>query len=299
MEKAVTKKTAWMIRSDGVEVPVITHVYANKEETDELLALAYFLWVNDTDSREIVSEFLDNWAYHTFANGVDTWTFEERTDNNIPKIILTAIKNAVNDYVSAKPYRIFIDDGAKYDFVRIVTEQSTLLSTAILEKDSDWEPYEIEPLDGTDLVDTLSQRFLRARYGGRYDTVPGCRDMYFRISSVGFDWFPIIRDFVINYADPIETVTIVKDFESTGCEKYYVDFNNRPYNKMPVSDFWAGNGCTNYLGKSEADSSLNVREVLANEGAVQQLRRLRMNYGRVRRMIELFKHKEETLLSDE
>jgi len=155
------------------------------------------------------------------------------------------------------------------------------------------------PIDGTDLVDTLNQRFLRARYGGRYDTAPGCRDMYFRISSVGFDWFPIIRDFVKNYVDPIETVTVVRDFESTGCEKYYVDSNNCPYNKMPVSVFLEGSGCTNNLGKSEADSSLSVREVLANGGAVQQLRCLRMNYGRVRRRIEILKHKEETHLTDE
>ena len=50
MENAATKKTAWMIRNDGAEIPVTTHIYANKDETDELLALAYFLWGHDHGS---------------------------------------------------------------------------------------------------------------------------------------------------------------------------------------------------------------------------------------------------------
>jgi len=45
-------------RTKTMENAVTKHVYANKDEIDELLALAYFLWVNDTDSREIVMDIL-------------------------------------------------------------------------------------------------------------------------------------------------------------------------------------------------------------------------------------------------
>jgi phage pi2 protein 07 len=276
MEQAVTRETAWMIRNDGVEIPIITHIYADKDETDELLALAYFLW-NDYDSKQTVCEFLATWVSNALLSRRKPETFTQHE-----------IANAIKDYLSSKPYRIFPER-----FATIIAHYNSTFYPIYYGK------FLTLPLDGTDLVDTLNQRFLRARYGGRYDTTPGCHDMFFRISSVGFDWFPIICNFVKNYVDPIETVTIVRDFESTACEKYYVDSNNRQYNKMPYSDFLNGSGNTNYLGKSEADSSFNVREALANGGGVQQLRCLPMNYGRIRRMIEILKHKEETHLADE
>ena len=278
MENVMTGATAWMIKNDSTEIPIVTHIYADKDETDELLALAFFLWKNDTDSHHPVREFLDVWAYHSFLRVLKS-----------KMRLREGIIGAVEAYLISKPYRIF-----PADFTRVIADNTMFLHNRL-----NGEYVEVPPVEGTDLLYSLNQRFLRARYGGRYDTVQGCRDMYFRVSSVGFDWFPIIRDFVKNYADPIETVTIVRDFESTGCEKYYVDSTNCLYNKMPVSDFLEGSGCTNCLGKSESDSSLNVREVLANGGTVQQLRCLRMNYSRILRRIEILKHKEETHLADE
>ena len=55
-----------MIRNDGKEIPVTTHIFADNGETDKLLALAHFLWVNDTGSHQPVRELLDVWAYHAF-----------------------------------------------------------------------------------------------------------------------------------------------------------------------------------------------------------------------------------------
>ena len=303
MENDMTGTTAWMIKNDGTEIPVSTHIYANKDETDELLALAYYLWINDNDSRSIISKFLDIWAYHTFVNEAEIWAFKEiKTTAQyfaVEFVFGNDVIYTVNEYISAKPYRIFTDDWAKLDFARIVAGQSTLLKAAFLKNQGERESVETEPLDGMDLVDILNQRFLRARYGGRYGTVPGCQDMYFRISSVGFDWFPIIHNFVEKKADLIKTVTVVRDFESTGCEKYYVDVEYRSYNKMPVSDFLASSGSTNYLSKNKADRHFNVHEILAKGGSVQQLRLLHMNYGRVRRRIEILKHKEESQLVNE
>lgn len=42
----------------------------------------------------------------------------------------------------------------------------------------------------------LNQEFLRARYGGMYNTTSDCREIYFRISSIGFEWKEIICRFL-------------------------------------------------------------------------------------------------------
>ena len=67
-----------------------------------------------------------------------------------------------------------------------------------------------------DLLWQLNQEFLRARYGGMYETEKGCQDLVFRISSVGFDWYPTICRFVRQTKLYTKTVTIVRDAESTG-----------------------------------------------------------------------------------
>jgi hypothetical protein len=114
---------------------------------------------------------------------------------------------------------------------------------------------------GKDLIRNLNTHFIRACYCNR--------DIYFKVYSLknglstvsfyhgsekiekspnywkwnswryshNFDWFPLIRSFVEKRADIIDTVTISWDFESTGREDFFVDSDNRAYDKMPVRDF--------------------------------------------------------------
>lgn len=51
------------------------------------------------------------------------------------------------------------------------------------------EPSSLERLN-RQVTEKLNQEFLRCRLGGLYNTVPGCWDMYFRISNPTFDWEP-------------------------------------------------------------------------------------------------------------
>ena len=268
--------TAWMIKNDGTEIPVIAHIYADPDETDELLALAYFLWEHDTDSHPVVREFLDVWVYYTLIGKLTSKT-----------LLRDSIVSGVMEYLSSKPYRIF-----PVDFAAVVADNAGLLY-----KRFDGVCVDPGTIDGADLVYSLNQRFLRARYGGRYNTVPGCRDMYFRISSVGFDWFPLIREFIKARTDMTETVTIVRDHESTGCEKYYADSGNRPYNKMMLDEFLSGCGSIR-LTEEGADNNLTtcVVKALASGAAVEQLLKLPANYGRVYNTIKRLKYMEEAKL---
>ena len=58
---------------------------------------------------------------------------------------------------------------------------------------------------------TLNEEFLRVRYGGLYNTCANSRDIYFRVSSYGFDRFRIICSFLNERQKSIDTVTIVYD----------------------------------------------------------------------------------------
>jgi hypothetical protein len=263
------KATAWMIRNDGMEIPVVTHIYADTDEVDELLALAWFLWENDPKSWRIVLEFLDLWAYCALPKRLSSRIF-----------VFEEVIRAVKQYLSARPYRIFPEDFAKT--VACCAWTLRKRGKGIREWDLELAREENVKQRGRYMIDTLNQRFLRARYGGEYNTVSGCRDIYFRVSSVGFDWFPIIRGFVEKSIDMIDTVTVKRDGGSAGNQ----------YDKTPVLVFLEMTGNTNFIEKHKDNLDGHIVEILAEGGSVQQLRGLPANYGRISDKIERLKRSE-------
>jgi hypothetical protein len=87
------------------------------------------------------------------------------------------------------------------------------------------------------VIEALNDEFLRARLGGMYDTVEGCRDMFFRISGGGFDWTAVIKRFVRENAARIDNITVLWDYESTGRKDFFKDEKGRDINKIPISEF--------------------------------------------------------------
>lgn len=97
------------------------------------------------------------------------------------------------------------------------------------------EPSSLERLN-RQVTEKLNQEFLRCRLGGPYNTTPGCRDMYFRVSNPAFDWEPAIRRFLETHRDEMETVTVVWDEESTGRKGFFFHPSGKPMNRIP----WKG-----------------------------------------------------------
>lgn len=79
----------------------------------------------------------------------------------------------------------------------------------------------------------LNEEFLRTRLGGLYYTTPGCRDLYFRISSHGFDWSGIISQWADKLSTLADTVTVVEDEESTGQSRFYRNGKGEPLDRYP------------------------------------------------------------------
>ena len=284
MEKKDKEATAWMIKNDGTEIPVVTHWYADKNEIDEVLALSYHLWEHDESSRDgVLRGFFDLWMMRTFPEKMKYGAMKK-----------DKVNDAIKNYVSSKPYFIFpkafadtitadwFFSGRRFSASRIAKFNEML--------DERW-------IRGREIVNTVNQRFLRARYGGKKNTAPGNKDMYFRISSVGFDWFPLIRSFVEKRADMIESVTIMRDAESTGSEAFYRDAAGSAYDKIPFKEFFAGQGNTNLLSISESGAHMQIQKILADGGSAKELGELDMDYDTIKGILSLMNQLEEEHLS--
>lgn len=75
------------------------------------------------------------------------------------------------------------------------------------------------------------------RLGGMYDTQPGNRDLYFRISDDSSEksvLLRLVRNFVEKHADDVETVTVLWDKESTGHSEFWCDETGKALNHMSL-----------------------------------------------------------------
>ena len=180
--------TAWMLRQDGEAFPVIQHLYGSLECVEETLYAGEWLY-NHTSSSAIQELVLEL----TAAYGKSLHPQEDMVVN---------LRRAIRK----KPY-IFLT----LKFVEKIAAQLPMA-----------EPSSLERLN-RQVTEKLNQEFLRCRLGGLYNTVPGCRDMYFRISNPMFDWEPAIRRFLETHGKEMETVTVAWDEESTGRSGFILD----------------------------------------------------------------------------
>ena len=210
---------AWMIGNNGEAVEVTQHPYGNPdiEEIEETLAAAewFDLHTNHPSIHSLIVRLFSSWAYSKFGS-VEA--------GDIKKYLLHLPHRVVSS--------VFIDG---------LTPE---LDIGFAE-----EPEGINRL----ICAELNQEFLRARYGGMYDTEQGNRDMYFRTSSVCFDWLTIICAFVAERKIDIETVTIIRDVESTGTDGQYLNCNGISINHMVKADF---------LNIPECPTAINENQLL-------------------------------------
>lgn len=194
--------TAWMLRNDGVAIPCIQHIYANVNELDETLYAAEWLYKNTTSekAREMVLRLILSYGLML------DW-----------KTPVEALKKDIRN----KPY-VFITE----DFIDSISFSITKYHSGDI----------AELLKNVEMM--LNEEFTRTRYGGIYNTLRGNQDLYFRISADNFEWINIFRNFIENLNRHIETVTVVRDEESTGdINTFYKTKSGKFINKMPLIEF--------------------------------------------------------------
>lgn len=189
---------AWMLRQDGTAVPCIQHLYGSEDCVEETLYAAQWLY-HHTDhqtTRSLVLELVASYGESLCPGGDIVGNLLKKIEES-PYVFLT------EEFV--KEHRKTISHG---DFQSV--EKLNLL-----------------------VIARLNQEFSRVRLGGLYHTIWGCRDLYFRISSQGFNWSEAIMQFLNREAGRFDTLTIVQDEESTGEKEYFEDVFGRVYNHYP------------------------------------------------------------------
>lgn len=197
----IKSPTAWMLRQDGEAFPVIQHLYGSLECVEETLYAGEWLYKHTSipTTQQLVLKLVAAYGKSLHPQG-------DVVDN-------------LQQSIQEKPY-IFLT----LDFVEKMAAQ---LPAA--------EPSSLERLN-RQVTEKLNQEILRCRLGGLYNTTPGCRDMYFRVSNPAFNWEPAILRFLETHRDEMETVTVVWDEESTGREGFFFHPSGTPMNRIP----WKG-----------------------------------------------------------
>lgn len=213
---------AWMIRHDGKEIPVTVHIYGSTDDVEETLYASEWLYNNTTD--ESVKEQIRTLAA-TYAHELDP----DAKPAELEGTMLYQIKHL--------PYKTVTPEFVK----RLDLERAKINAN----------------LDAANMAvnDALNQEFLRARYGGMYDTDSDAGEIYFRISSINYNWFPIIWEFVYKNRNRLRNVTVVKDPEATGMHNMYLSHNGKKIDHMPVEEF------INLSGRPVMDSYWSVNKL--------------------------------------
>ena len=193
---------AYMIRNDGKEIPVKVHPYGNPKDVEETLYASQWLYRNTKheDVKRTVLMLLRAFAYEELG---------------VTEGVLDELKEWIKTFKYVVLTEEFLDEIPELDDIPL--EHLDELNTLVCHE--------------------LNQEFLRARLGGYVNSSASSKEMVFRISSIGFDWFNIIYMFVHDHKRDIETVTIAKDEESTGYENYFYKHKGNVFNQMPVNEF--------------------------------------------------------------
>lgn len=194
--------TAWMIRQDGKAFSCICHYYGCKEDVEETIYASEWLYqhtVSD-ETKRLTLDFIAAYGEQLNSHG------------NAAHNLLLEIKDKQYNFLTS-------------DFILSIADSLPSNPHGNIQKMNE------------QIIRTLNGEFLRARLGGMYDTVEGCRDMYFRVSDYNFDWMPIIKDFVCEHVKHIDTVTVLWDLESVGKSDFLKDDCGRNIDALPISEF--------------------------------------------------------------
>ena len=221
-----------MLRNDGEELPVKYHPYGNYNDDWEETALAAEWLYNHTQ--------YDN-VKKLVINFIHAWAIDGEPEADINNLIRDTI-----DYINAAGYEIITEKFLKDHEKEIVNS----------------ELYELKDLNDA-VCNALDQEFTRVRFGGMYDTNRYSKELVFRISSVNFNWFDLIWNYVYKYRSNINSVTIARDHESTG-EDYFYSHNGVEIVQMPVEEFITLSGKPLIEEFTNKDSNLSLLDLYRN-----------------------------------
>lgn len=249
--------TAWMLRQDGEAFPCKVHLYGmNDEDLSSEAEVASFLIATKSKDISLAENILDAWMALLIE---DTVSYDDDA---------AGIRECISQMLGLLPYK----------FAYRLTDAQYLDIHDRLNNYTNIDEY-YEYLDNvraqlSELQEkakySVNQQFCRVRYGGQYDTSAGNNTIWFRVSSVGYNWANTIYVFAANNKRSlkIDNITICRDYESD-----YGDVNGKPeyfykakdgavYYNMPIEEFLA----------EEHEHSLVFSDTNLNRGVMATIR---------------------------
>jgi hypothetical protein len=222
--------SAWMLHRLGRAVPVMVHLYVEDEDlTDPYLIqpdnplyynsvyeAADLLWqYNNAISHRVVHMFFDNWVCAKLQIGdhLPTCISKLAKSAGLTHALYSLEALSRNSYVASDSVLVHLIPDAKSHLLALSKEINC----------------------------HLNEFFLRARYGGEYEN-NNENAIYFRVSSTGFDWCPVIGDFIEKHDFPSGAkITIERDENSTGSHEVYAlnDTNHTKVDHLGIEEYIA------------------------------------------------------------
>lgn len=144
------------------------------------------------------------------------WFYDNTNSVNIKEEIKSLVQSLVkSDYITD-----FDADSISFNFDtdKYVTDKDSLEELLI----------EVNSLTNQEFCKVRTSNM---RFGG------SSGDIYFRISSVNFNWFDIIWNLVNNNKNFITSVTVCKDTQTFGGRVEFYKVNGKILNQMPIDEF--------------------------------------------------------------
>ena len=223
---------AWMLRQDGSAFPLTHHLYVmNDEDLSSEAEVASFLISTQSNDTDLAEYILDGWMAMLIENSVDY------DDGDI------MISSKIEDAISNTPYR-FLYPLSVDEYINIHNKQNNYSDVGQLYDFIDEIRSKLVELSDN-IKYSLNQQFCRFRYGGQYNSEYGNNEIWFRISSVNYNWANTIYVFTSDMKTKlhIENITICRDYESDNGEVdgkpeyFYKAKDGSCYFHMPVDEF--------------------------------------------------------------
>jgi len=222
----------YMLHRTGNVIPVKYHPYGVKGDSiydiQYNIACSFFLYLYNRKYKNIAINTLKNYvAFLVSESDLVNYDNLDYIGNDAKNLLFEIFEEAdINNDLCDWSKTIPDTKNILYDFVKNMS-----ISDILDEFD--------ESNNGVQDYVYLNQEYTRFRIGGEYDDTNE-NEIYFRISSSGYDWGEDIVDLVFNKYRDIQFITIERDKES--CKLNDRDYkiytlNGVPINHYPVKDF--------------------------------------------------------------
>ena len=223
---------AWMLRNDGVAFPVMQHLYVmgDKDLSSEA-DVASFIYKTNSSDIDYAKYVLECWMSLLVE---DTLMWDSTKEETIQQIV---------DKVKSLPYH-FLYPLSVSELINIHNEMCEYNNIDEYYEFIDSVHLNLDVISDT-IKKSLNQQFCRVRYGGQYMSSTTNSELWFRISSTGYNWANVIYIFTSDHYKSlgVSSIYICRDYESDNGEDedkpeyFYKAKDGVLYYNMPISEY--------------------------------------------------------------